>query len=87
MRPLYGRVRSSDLGRIDRHVGALERTLQQAPEVLATVGVTCPCVSLGVVDDLVVAIGVHAGVRLQGVSVLPDWSAKRSRWSMNHADF
>ena len=45
---------AEQMERFHAHVGALERTLQETPEVLASVGVNLPVnVFLGMVDDAV----------------------------------
>src|SRR6188768_2371680 len=52
------------------YVRALERTLQEAPEVLAAVGVDLPIdIALCMIDDLVDVIGIQSIVREQFVSV------------------
>ena len=57
--------------RFDRHVGALQGTLQEAPEVLQPVGVYLSVnVRLGVVNDvMLVPALVHAVVGAESVSV------------------
>jgi hypothetical protein len=56
--------------RFDRHVSALDGSLQQAPEVLAAVGVDVPVnVALGVVNDRVDVLEVKALVGRQRVGV------------------
>src|SRR5579871_409602 len=56
--------------RLNRHVSALQSALQEAPEVLAAVGVDLPVhVAFGVDDDVVSIVGVQAVVREQFVGV------------------
>src|SRR5438093_8623740 len=56
--------------RLDGNVGALQGTLQQAPEVLAAVGVDLTVnIPLSVVDDVVDVVSVQTIIREQFVGV------------------
>jgi hypothetical protein len=56
--------------RLDGYVGAFDGALQEAPEVLAAIGMHVPVnVALGVVDHVMGVVRVQPGVGQEGVSV------------------
>src|ERR1051325_4301461 len=56
--------------RCDRHVGATNSALQEAPEVLAAIGVNLPIdVALGVVNEAVLEISGESAIRVERIGV------------------
>ena len=68
--------------RFHAHVGSLDSTLEQTPEVFESVGVNLSIhVRLSMVNDLVGESGLQVLINERACI------ASRMRWSMNHADF
>ena len=65
------------MNRIDRDVGSSQATLQQAPEVLNTIGVyVCPYIPFNVVDNIMV-VGVSSNEGIGRVLICDDVSTSR----------